>query len=176
LPLALTMLALFAVICWRDGPRPDLPAYLYLAVVGVLLAAVDVALHRLPDPLTLPSYAIAAALLGLAAPFTADGGSRYLHALFGMAGLLALYAVQWFIVPAQIGFGDVKLSGVLGLYLGWLGLSGWIAGVFAMFLLGGIFAVALLVTRRADRKSAIAFGPFMLAGTLLAILLYAPVG
>lgn len=172
--LAVAMLAVGGLLCWRAGLRPDLAAYLYFAVVGVLLTAVDVALHRLPDPLTLPSYLVVAALLGMAAPFTPHGGAHYVHALIGMAALLVLYLVQWLIVPTQIGLGDVKLSGVLGLYLGWLGLGAWVAGVFAMFLLGGVFSVVLLLTGRATRKSSIAFGPFMLAGALLAILVYAP--
>lgn len=172
--LAVAMLAVGALLSWRAGLRADLAAYLYFAVVGVMLTAVDVALHRLPDPLTLPSYLVVAALLGLAAPFTPHGGDHYLHALIGMAVLLGLYFVQWLIVPTQIGFGDVKLSGVLGLYLGWLGFSAWVAGVFAMFLLGGVFSVVLLLARRATRKTSIAFGPFMLGGALIAILLYAP--
>lgn len=161
------------VICWRVGFVPVLPAYLYLGVVGVALAVIDIALRRLPDPLTLPSYVIGAALLGVAAPFTDDGGTRFVHALTGLGGLLLFYAVQWFIVPNQIGLGDVKLAGVLGLYLGWLGLDAVVVGVFAIHMLGGLYAVALLALRRADRKSTIPFGPFMLAGTLIAVLLYA---
>jgi leader peptidase (prepilin peptidase)/N-methyltransferase len=172
--LAVGMLAVGALLTWRAGLHADLAAYLYFAVVGVLLTAVDVALHRLPDPLTLPSYLVVAALLAVAAPFTPHGGDRYVHALIGMAALLALYLVQWLIVPNQIGLGDVKLSGVLGLYLGWLGFNAWVLGVFSMFLLGGGFSVVLLLAGKASRKSAIAFGPFMLGGALLALLVYLP--
>jgi leader peptidase (prepilin peptidase)/N-methyltransferase len=171
--VALVTVAVFAPLSWRIGLRPDLPAFAYLVVVGVLLAFVDVALKRLPDPLTLPSYLVGAALLGLAAPFTDQGGARYLHALIGLAALWSLYALQWVIVPNQIGLGDVKLSGVLGLYLGWLGREAWIVGVFGMFLLGGFYSVVLLVSGRATRKSSIPFGPFMLAGTFIAVFLFA---
>jgi leader peptidase (prepilin peptidase) / N-methyltransferase len=172
-PIALVTVAVLALLGWRIGLRPDLVAFVYLGVVGVLLAFIDVALKRLPDPLTLPSYAIGAALLGLAAPFTDQGGTRYVHALIGMAALWFLYALQWVIVPNQIGLGDVKLSGVLGLYLGWLGLPAWVVGVFGMFLLGGFYSVVLLVSGRATRKSSIPFGPFMLVGTLIAVFLFA---
>jgi leader peptidase (prepilin peptidase)/N-methyltransferase len=172
-PIALVTIAVLALLGWRIGLRPDLAAFVYLGVVGVLLAFIDVALKRLPDPLTLPSYAIGAALLGLAAPFTDQGGTRYVHALIGMAALWFLYALQWVIVPNQIGLGDVKLSGVLGLYLGWLGLPAWVVGVFGMFLLGGFYSVVLLVSGRATRKSSIPFGPFMLVGTLIAVFLFA---
>lgn len=162
--------ATLALIAWRIGPDAALPAYLYLGAVGVVLAFIDVAIRRLPDPLTLPSYAIGAALLGVAAVVTRDGGTRYLHALAGMGALAVFYAVQWFFLPDQIGLGDVKLAGVLGLYLGWLGLAGVVLGVFAIHVLGGLYAGALLAARRADRKATVPFGPFMLAGTLIAIL------
>ena len=169
--VAVVAAATLALITWRIGPDAALPAYLYLGAVGVVLAFIDVAIRRLPDPLTLPSYAVAAALLGVAATFTHDGGTRYVHALAGMGALLAFYAVQWFFLPGQIGLGDVKLAGVLGLYLGWLGLGGVLLGVFAIHLLGGLYAGALLAARRTTLNATIPFGPFMLAGTLVAILL-----
>ncbi|MBC6465523.1 prepilin peptidase [Actinomadura alba] len=172
--VALVAVAIVPVMVWGIGPRAELAAFCYLGVVGVVLSFIDIALHRLPDPLTLPSYPIGAALLGVAVPFTDDGGTRYLHALAGLCAMLLLYFVQWFIVPNAIGFGDVKLSGVLGLYLGWLGWPAWILGLFAAFVLGGVWAVGLLITRRADRKSAIPFGPFMLVGVLVAVVRHGP--
>lgn len=175
-PLAviLTAVAVAALLGWRIGPEAVLPAYLYLAVVGTVLSYIDVALHRLPDPLTLPSYIVGVALLGIAVPFTADGGARLGHALTGLAVLWVIFALQWFMLPNAIGFGDVKLSGVLGLYLGWLGQQAWVYGLVSMFLLGGLYAMALLVTRRARRGSTMPFGPFMLAGTLVAVLVSFP--
>jgi leader peptidase (prepilin peptidase)/N-methyltransferase len=163
--------ATLALITWRVGPDAALPAFLYLGAVGVVLAFIDAAIRRLPDPLTLPSYPVGAALLGVAAALTHDGGTRYVHALAGMGALLTFYAVQWVFLPNQIGLGDVKLAGVLGLYLGWLGLDGFLLGVFAIHLLGGLYAGALLAGRRTTLKATVPFGPFMLAGTLVAILL-----
>jgi leader peptidase (prepilin peptidase)/N-methyltransferase len=69
-----------------------------------------------------------------------------------------------------MGFGDVKLAGVLGLVLGWLGWSILLVGGFLGFLLGAVVGGALMAVRKAGRKSKIPFGPFMLAGALLAIL------
>jgi leader peptidase (prepilin peptidase)/N-methyltransferase len=69
-----------------------------------------------------------------------------------------------------MGFGDVKLAGVLGLYLGWLGWSEVIAGGFLGFLLGGVVGGALMAMHRAGRKSSLPFGPFMLLGAFVAIL------
>jgi leader peptidase (prepilin peptidase)/N-methyltransferase len=69
-----------------------------------------------------------------------------------------------------MGFGDVKLSGVLGLYTGWLGWGAWAVGLFLGFFLGGLFGIALLVAKKGGRKTAVPFGPFMLLGALAAVL------
>jgi leader peptidase (prepilin peptidase)/N-methyltransferase len=170
--IAVTMAAAFAAMAWRfaDGAHlAELAAYLYLAAVGTLLAFVDVAVKRLPDPYTLPSYLIGPALLGVAV-LTGGDPVRLGHALIGLAVLWALYAVQHLFAPGAIGWGDVKLAGVLGLYLGWLGAPAWWLGMLAGFVLGGLYAIGLLVTRRGSRKSEIPFGPFMLAGALAGIL------
>lgn len=155
----------------RFGLSPVLPAYLYLALVAVPLGAIDLEQHRLPDVLTLPSYPISLALLGLAAPFTTSGGSHLIGALIGLAALGVLYLVLFLVNPNGFGFGDVKLAGVLGAYLGWLGFDTWILGVFLGFLGGGLVALVLLALRRVDKKGMIAFGPYMLAGALVAVLL-----
>lgn len=165
--------AVLALMVWRIGLGAALPAFCYLAVAGVVLAVIDIALKRLPDPLTLTSYAAGLVLLGVAAVATEHGGARFVHALIGMVALFLLYAVQWFFWPAQIGLGDVKLAGVLGLYLGWLGRIAWVAGICAGFVLAAAFSLFLLVSRRATLKSSIPFGPFMLAGALVAVLAYA---
>ena len=155
---------------WRFHDSAALPAYLYLAVVGALLAVVDVAVKRLPNPFTLPSYLVGLVLLGGAALL--DGHpARVRYAVTGLAVLWALYAAQHLIAPGAIGWGDVKLAGVLGLYLGWLGSAAWWLGVLAGFVLGGLYAIGLLVSRRGSRKTEIPFGPFMLAGTVVGILL-----
>lgn len=155
----------------RFGLAPVLPAYLYLAVVSMPLAAIDVEQHRLPDVLTLPSYPISLGLLGIAVPFTPDGGRHMLGAVIGLVGLGVLYGVLFLVNPNGIGLGDVKLAGVLGAYLGWLGFDSLIVGAFLGVVLGGVFALILLLMRRATKKTQIPFGPFMLAGTLIAVLL-----
>lgn len=169
---------LFAALGLRFGLVPDLPAFLYLGAISVALTPIDMALQRLPDPFTLPSYLVGAALLGVAVPFTEDGGPRAVYALFGLAAMWLLYAVQYY--GAQLlfrvealGWGDVKLSGVLGLYLGWLGYEAWVFGLLGGFITGGLVSVFVLITRRKGRKSHIPFGPFMIIGALGSILLVA---
>lgn len=153
----------------RLGLQPALPAFLYLGAVGTALAIIDIDVRRLPDFLTLPSYPVAIGLLGLAALLD-DGGGSWLRAMAGGMAAFALYYLLAFIYPAGMGFGDVKLAGLIGLYLGWLGWGVLAAGMFLGFLLGGVFGVALMAAGRGGRKTAVPYGPFMLLGTLLAIL------
>ena len=161
--------ALFVVFAVDLGADWSLPAYLYLAAVGVALTFIDLDHKRLPNVLTLPSYGVAGVLLGLAAVLD-DRGDDLLRGVLAMAALFAFYFVLAFVYPAGMGFGDVKLSGVLGLYLGWVGWGALVVGAFAGFLLGGVLGALLMAVRKAGRKSAIPFGPFMLAGALVGLL------
>jgi leader peptidase (prepilin peptidase)/N-methyltransferase len=157
-------------------------ACLYFLVMAVRLTVIDVRSHLLPNRIVFPSYAVAGVLLlaaSLLAFFADVGPDRHLSAdLFAVPGLrvLAGGAVLWLfyfvlrlIHPPGMGFGDVKLAGVLGLYLGYLGWSHVFAGTFAAFILGGLWSLAILATRRGTLRSAIPFGPFMLAGAAAAM-------
>ena len=160
---------LFAAMAWRFGLSWELPAYLYFAAIAVALALIDLDTRRLPNVITLPSYAVAGALLLL--PAVLDGSwDAYLRAWLGGLALFAFYFLLAFIYPAGMGFGDVKLAGVIGLYLGWLGWGSVLVGAFLGFLLGAVVGVALIVFGSAGRKSAIPFGPFMLAGAFIAVM------
>jgi leader peptidase (prepilin peptidase) / N-methyltransferase len=172
-PAAVLGLAGGAVMVARFGASPVLPAYGYLAGAGAVLAVTDARQRRLPDHLTLPSYPVALALLGVAALVMPDGARHYSGALLGMAAALAMFLGQAFVYPAALGWGDVKLSGLLGLYLGWLGPGPLLAGLFLGYLLAAVAGLGLIAARRATRKSQLPFGPFLLAGTLAAITLSA---
>lgn len=164
-----TTAVLFLVMLGRFGLDPVLPAYLYLMAVGLALALIDLDCKRLPDVLTLPSYPIALVLFGLATLLHTDTGEP-LRAVLGGVAMGLVYFVLWFAYPAGMGFGDVKLSGLLGLFTAWIGWGAWAVGLFAGFLFGGVFAIGLVIAHRAGRKTAVPFGPFMLVGALVAIL------
>ncbi len=133
----------------RFGLSPELPAYLYLAAVGLALALIDLDVKRLPDVLTLPSYVVGAVLLGVA---SLDDPHALLRAGLGRCALYGVYFALAFAYPAGMGFGDVKLSGVLGLYLGWLGWDVWAAGLILGFLLGGVAGVAVIAPSGATAR------------------------
>jgi leader peptidase (prepilin peptidase)/N-methyltransferase len=159
----------FGLLTLAIGLEPDLPAFLYLGAIGVALAMIDIDVKRLPNAIVLPSYPVAAALLTVAA--AVDGRwEDLLRAGFGMLALYAFYFLLALVYPAGMGFGDVKLAGILGLYLGWLGWAEVVTGGFLGFLFGGVVGGGMVLVRRAGRKSMLPFGPFMLAGALVAIL------
>lgn len=143
-------------------------AFVHLAVVSIILTIADVTEHRLPNRVVLPSYAIALILFVAASALASDPG-RLLRAAAGMVILFAFYFATRFASPASIGGGDVKLAGLLGLYLGWLGWNELLLGAVAAFLIGGLYAVVLLSARRADRRTRIPFGPAMIAGAWIVI-------
>lgn len=165
----------FVLLALRIGGSWALPAYLYLGAAGVALSLIDLDTRRLPDVIVLPSYAVA--LVFLAIPAGVDGTwGAYLRAVLAGAALFAFYFVVWFIYPKGMGFGDVKLAGLLGIYLGWLGWGSLAVGAFLGFLIGAVAGVALMALSKAGRKSAIPFGPSMCLGALAGILLGAQVG
>jgi leader peptidase (prepilin peptidase)/N-methyltransferase len=148
------------------GAAAELPAYLWLAAAGVTLAVIDLDCLRLPDRLTLPSYAAGLVLLAIPADWSALGRAVLgAVAAAGAALLLALVAPS-----GGLGFGDVKLLGVLGLFLGWLGWGVLVLGVAFGFALGAVAAIAMLASRRAGLRDHLAFGPWLIAGALVAVV------
>jgi len=161
----------FALVASHFGLAWELPAYLYAAAIAVALGLIDVDTRRLPDRIVLPSYPVVLGLLAVAswAPGGLSDWASYGRALAAGAIMFAGYFALAFVYPQGMGFGDVKLSGVVGLYLGWLGWGTLAVGWFGAFLLGGVYSIALLALRRATRKSALPFGPWMLAGMAVGI-------
>lgn len=145
------------------GALIGLIAFLYLAVVSVALARVDLATRRLPDRIVMPGYVVGGALLSASAVLGGDPAAIVRSAVAG-AALFAGYATIAFAAPRGMGFGDVKLAGLLGLYLGWLGAAQTVVGAVAGFVSGGLWALALIAGRRAARRDEIPFGPWMLLG------------
>ncbi|WP_460525965.1 prepilin peptidase [Conyzicola nivalis] len=151
-----------------------LVAFLYLAGISIALAAIDLDTHRLPNAIVLPAYAVGIVLLGAAAWASGDL-EPLLRAVAGAAILFAFYFLLAFAYPGGMGFGDVKLAGVLGLFLGFLGWQQLIVGVAAAFILGGVLGVLLIAIGKATRKSGIPFGPWMLAGAWVGVYAGAPI-
>ncbi|AVH57179.1 MULTISPECIES: prepilin peptidase [Streptomyces] len=170
-PLVSVITALIcAGLALATSTRPELAVWLLLAPLGVLLAVVDFTVQRLPDVLTLPLAGAALVLLGAVAAVPEHAGD-WLTALYGALALGGAYFVLFLIDPNGMGFGDVKLALGIGAVLGWYGWGVVFLGTFAGFLFGGLYGMALVVVRRAGRKTSIPFGPFLIAGAYAGLLI-----
>ena len=158
-----------ALVCGRFAGQPGVLAFGFLGALGVALSAIDIAVHRLPDRLTLPAYPAMAALLGVAAALGHDGGAL-VRALLASVALAAAYLLLAVLRPGQLGGGDIKLAALVGLGLGWLSWPAVLYGAAHGFVLSAIVSLALLAMRRISLRGAICFGPFMLGGALFVIL------
>jgi leader peptidase (prepilin peptidase) / N-methyltransferase len=158
-----------AAVGWRLDYDPISWAWVYLGAVGVVLAYIDSQTRLLPTRLILPSYAIVAALILIA--FAADDFARddLIRAGLGLVVMGGFYRLMYAIYPAGMGFGDVRLSGVLGIALGYIGWGALLTGIYAGFLLGGVGGGVLAIFRIADRRR-YPFGPFMLLGALVGLV------
>lgn len=162
----------FGLVAWWTGASWLLPALLFLMAVSIALALIDLDVHRLPDVIVLPSAGVGLLLLALASwdPGGTSDWWALVRAVLGGLGLFVFYLVVALVYPGGMGLGDVKLAAVLGLYLAWFGWPTLAVGAFAAFLLGGGWAIGLLVARRARKGSGIPFGPWMLLGAWVGIV------
>jgi len=153
---------------WASGPGWATPATVVAAVAGTALFAVDARTHRLPNAITYPTTVVVAALLVVAAAL-GDDWKAALRALLGALALGAAYLVLHLVNRAGLGLGDVKLAVLLGMLSAWYGWPVLWATALLPFLVGGLVSIGLLATRKATRRTAIAFGPYMLVGCALAL-------
>jgi leader peptidase (prepilin peptidase)/N-methyltransferase len=170
LTVEITAAAVLGLLAARIHPALVLTALCWLALCAIPLAWIDAAARRLPDLLTAPALAGTAVFL-LAAAAAGGQWPRLGRGLLGGAGYAAFCLILFLISPSGMGPGDVKLAASLGTALAWLGWGTLIAGALAGFALAAVYGLALLVRGRADRKTQLPFGPFMIAGTFLALLI-----
>ncbi|MFE2218088.1 prepilin peptidase [Streptomyces canus] len=162
--------AVCAVLAAAVGAHPELVVWLLLIPIGVLLAAVDLTVQRLPDVLTLPLALMSLGLLGMTALLPGTDGS-WSWAVLGSLAFSAFCLVMFLIAPVSFGFGDVKLALTIGAVTGWYGWDNLFLSVFAGFVLFVLYGLGLVVAGRAHRQSALPLGPFLLAGAAVGVLL-----
>jgi leader peptidase (prepilin peptidase)/N-methyltransferase len=166
---ALVSGAVAALVGARVGWDPALLVLMYLVPVGVALGLVDWRTRLLPTKVIAPSYYVVVVLTILAALVGGGGWDSLIRAGWGWLVAGGTFFVLWFIYPRGMGYGDVRLSGLLGIALGYLGWAELLTGVYAGFLIGGVGGLLLSLLRVVDRK-AYPFGPFMLVGALVGVL------
>jgi leader peptidase (prepilin peptidase)/N-methyltransferase len=160
--------ALFGGTVLRFRADWVVPAYLVFFVCLVTVTVIDFQRQIIPNRIVYPTIFAAVPLLAFAA-LAGDQWSRFGHALMGATlAWLALLVIH-LISPAGMGFGDVRLSFVLGLFLGWISLGHVFTGLFLGVLLISAVGIALAVFRLRSLQEHIAFGPFLAAGSILAV-------
>jgi leader peptidase (prepilin peptidase)/N-methyltransferase len=161
--------ALFVAAGVRFSDSWALPAYLLLFASLIAISAIDLEHYIVPNRIVYPTLFAAAPLLAAAALLEGEP-ERIWHAAVGsLAAWFALLVVH-FIQPKGMGFGDVRLAAVLGLFLGWIDLELVLLGMMLGFLLGAVIGVLLIATGIRGRKDAVPFAPFLAAGTVIAVL------
>lgn len=154
----------------RFGIIAALPALILLAVLGVQLARLDIALHLLPNQLVL--ILLIAGILLLAAPsMFGQQADNFARALVGAAILFAIYLILALISPGGIGMGDVKLAAPVGLYLGYLGWNQLLYGGLLGFIVNGVTTAVLISGKRRNTAKEVAHGPAMLGALAITALL-----
>jgi leader peptidase (prepilin peptidase)/N-methyltransferase len=167
--LAAATAILFVLVAAVLGLSWELPAYLFFAAVAVVLTAIDLRHHLLPNAVVLPALGIGLVLLSIAAAGESAWGAL-LRAVLGALVLFVLYLVLALISPAGLGMGDVKLAAVLGLFLAYQGWGALFVGAVLASMIGALVGLAVLASRRGGLRSDVPFGPSMLAGALLAVI------
>lgn len=166
--------ALLWIGCYvQFGWSVEFLAFAYLSSVGLALTFIDIAVQRLPNVIVLPSYLVLGGLFFMGALIGPEWGGDWpqlLHAVLAGLTLYAFYFLLVIVYPRGMGFGDVKLAGVLGAALGWFGWGQLLVGSFAAFVLGGLLSIVLLLTGKAKRGSGIPFGPWMILGAAVGVV------
>ena len=164
---------LFALTAVRFGADAALPAFLIFVAALVAITAIDLELYIVPNRIVYPTLFVSAPLLLVAAAVDGDWKSAREATIGGVAAFATFFAIH-LISPRGMGFGDVRLSGVIGMFLGWLGMWHVALGLFLAFLLASVIGVGLIALKLRSRKSHIPFGPFLALGAVLAVLVGDP--
>ena len=156
-------------LLWRFDVSVELFAYALLTSALVAQSIVDAATHRLSRRITMSTILFGGPLLVIAA-IVADDPGRLVVSFACTVLLFVVFLLLWVLSRGGIGGGDVRLAIVMGMYLGWLGVSYVLVAVIVASVCGGIVALLLLVSRRATRTTRLAFGPYLALGTLVSIM------
>jgi leader peptidase (prepilin peptidase)/N-methyltransferase len=160
---------LFAAVGARYSHSWALPAFLLLTAALIAISAIDLEHFIIPNRIVYPVGYASVVLLAFAALVGHDW-DMFLRAMEGAAAAFAFFFILHLVAPGGMGFGDVRLSFILGMFLGWLGWGYVFGGLFSGFLYGAVIGIVLIAFGRRGRRQHIPFGPFLAAGTMTFVL------
>jgi leader peptidase (prepilin peptidase)/N-methyltransferase len=167
--IELTTSVLFGITAARLGAVGALPAFLVVVAGLVAISAVDLELFIVPNRILYPTLFMAAPMLLVAAAVGDDWGHARTAAIGGVLGFGLLLVIH-LISPAGMGFGDVRLAGLIGMIVGWISVGHVLVALFLGFLAAALVGMGLIATGIKTRKDKVPFGPFLATGAILAIL------
>jgi len=168
--------ALFVAAALRlgDDDPAVLPAFLVLFAALLAISAVDLERFIVPNRILYPTLFMAAPLLVAAAAVDGDWSSLRDAALGGVLAWVVLFAIHM-ASPKGMGFGDVRLAGLIGMLLGWLSIGHVLLGLFLAFLSAAVVGIGLMATGLRGRKDRVPFGPFLALGAITAVFVGGPI-
>lgn len=160
--------AAFAVMAWRMGAEWELIPFCFFSAVGVAVAVIDLAHYRIPDRLVFPSLAASVPMI-VVVSMLEDAPDAIPRAAIGAVVYTLPLFLFHLVSPRGMGFGDVKLGLLIGMYAGWVSVPLAVYALLLGGLLGTVMGVAFALASNGDR--AFPFGPALVAGGYLAIVL-----
>ncbi len=161
--------ALLAGAAARFGPAPALAPYAVLFCGLLVLSLTDLRVGLVPRVFLYPTALLVAVGLVAASALASDWHSLWVAAASAACGFAVLFALWWFF-PRGMGFGDVRLAGLVGGALGWIGPYEVYLGFAAAFVLGAVTGLALALRQGTGRKTRLPFGPALAAGCVVGVL------
>jgi len=166
--------AVLAGLAVRFGPDIGLAAYAVVGIGLVAISVIDIESRIVPNRILYPTVALAAPLFVLTAAVDHRWGSLWHAGACAAIGFVAMFVVHT-AYPKGLGFGDVRLAGLVGGAAGWMGFRAAFVAFFLMFLLGSVGGILQLAITGAGRRTAIGFAPYMAAGTLAVVIFTMPI-
>jgi leader peptidase (prepilin peptidase)/N-methyltransferase len=159
----------FGLVSWLVGPTALLTAYLFFAATTIALVLTDIDHKRLPDRIVFTGTGLTVALF-IGGSLIEGQTDQLVPAFIGGAAYLVLFFALFMLTPGGFGFGDVKLSFLLGFVMAYSGWEELVVGVFLAFLIGGLIGTGIILFTKRGRKTKMPFGPAMMAGAWLGAL------
>ena len=172
--VATAILFVAAALRLGDDDPAVLPAFLVVFAALLAISAVDLERFIVPNRILYPALFMAAPLLVVAAALDGDWSSLLGAALGGALAWVLLFAIHM-ASPKGMGFGDVRLAGLIGMLLGWLSIGHVLLGLFLAFLTAAVVGVGLMLTGVRGRKDRVPFGPFLALGAIAAVFVGGPI-
>jgi leader peptidase (prepilin peptidase)/N-methyltransferase len=170
LVVELATATIFVLFGLKFGADPVLPAFCVLGAALVALVWIDLHEFRLPREITYTAFVLSLVIMVIAS-LVDDEIDNLWNAVIGAAIALTIMGAIYLASRGGMGDGDVRLAPLLGLHLGYIKLGIVPIGLFLGFLIGAMVGVAMMAASTAGRKTALPFGPFLAAGTVLAVFI-----